>query len=81
MVPVVNATILHPDKIFYSLDQNTHYLEKLFHTKIGHGVEGCHCVSRIVTRVGSVSSSTKLVTAYTLPNVMPSFSNYYFQDK
>ena len=80
VVPVVNATILLPDKIVYSLDQNTHYLEKLFDTEIGHGVEGCHYVSRIVTRVDPVSGTTQLVTAYTLPRFTPSFSNYYFQD-
>lgn len=77
VVPVVNATLLNPDKFFYHSDGTTQYYEKLFDTEIGHGEKGCHYIARVVTKIESSTGETQLVTAYTLPAFSPSFSNSY----
>ena len=71
VVPVVSATILHPDKTIYDYDGKTQFHEKLFDTEIGHGEEGCHHIARIVIR------NNELVTVSTLPAFSPSFSTFY----
>ena len=71
VVPVVNATVAHPDKQFMHWDGKTCFYERLFDTEVGHGEEGCHYVARVVTK------SNVMVTAYTLPSFSPTFSTSY----
>ena len=68
---LIKATLLNPDKITTCKDNGWAH-DKAFRTEIGHSLNGCCHILRVISRPNKLGQRV-LVTAYPTTNFLPSY--------
>ena len=64
VLPLIKDTLFDPDNV--TIKGATHYVQKLFHSEIGHGPRGCYYICTVVVK--RAKRGHRAVTAYLVPS-------------